>query len=75
MTSTTTMKMIEVLRRIFAAYGLPQQIVSDNGPQFVSPEFSSFLKANEVRHTRCTLPTIQRLMERQSSLYAHSKSL
>ena len=32
---------------------MPQQIVSDNGPQFVSEEFSTFLKANGVRHTRC----------------------
>ena len=31
MSSTTTTKTIEVLRHIFAAYGLPQQIVSDNG--------------------------------------------
>ncbi len=53
MTSTTTTKTIEILHCLFAAYGLPQQIMSDNGPQFVSEEFSSFLKANGVKHTRC----------------------
>lgn len=36
MATTTASKMIEVLRQLFAAYGLPQQIVTDNGPQFVS---------------------------------------
>ena len=25
-------------------YGLPEQVVTDNGPQFSSGEFSSFLK-------------------------------
>jgi len=54
MTSTTANKTIEVLRRMFAAFGLPQQIVTDNGPQFVSEEFAAFLKANGVRHSRCT---------------------
>ena len=52
MSSTTTTKTIEVLRRLFATYGLPLQIVSDNGPQFIAEEFASFLKANGVRHTR-----------------------
>lgn len=35
-------------------YGLPHQIVSDNGPQFFSEEFTVFLKANGVKHTRTT---------------------
>lgn len=54
MSSTTAFKTIEVLRQMFAAYGLPSQIVTDNGPQFVSEEFASFMKANGVKHTRCT---------------------
>lgn len=54
MAGTTSAKTIEVLRRLFAAYGLPQQVVTDNGPQFVSAEFATFLKANGVRHIRCT---------------------
>ena len=40
MGSTTTSKMIEVLRKIFAHNGLPEQVVIDNGPQFVSKEFA-----------------------------------
>ena len=44
MTSTTTSKTIGILRQLFAAYGLPQQLVTDNGPQFTSEEFAVFLK-------------------------------
>lgn len=54
MNSTTTSKTIEALRQSFAAYGLPQQIVSDNGPQFTSEEFSAFLRGNGIKHHRCT---------------------
>ena len=36
---TTTKKTLDVLRNMFACYGLPEQIVSDNGPQFVSKKF------------------------------------
>ena len=35
MSSTTTEKTIAVLRNLFASYGLPEQLVSDNGPQFI----------------------------------------
>ncbi|XP_039213747.1 uncharacterized protein K02A2.6-like, partial [Crotalus tigris] len=48
--STTTAKTIQVLRGIFAAHGLPDVIVSDNGPQFTSSEFQAFLQANMIRH-------------------------
>ena len=34
MSTTTSTNTIEALRRLFAAYGLPRQLVSDNGPQF-----------------------------------------
>ena len=53
MSSTSTDNTIAVLRHIFAAYGLPQQLVSDNGPQFVSSEFAQFLNANGVKHIWC----------------------
>ena len=52
MGSTTTAKMIEVLRKIFARNGLPEQVVTDNGPQFVSEEFAQFVKENGIEHTR-----------------------
>ena len=50
MSSTTSGKTIEVLRSMFARHGLPEQLVSDNGPQFTSAEFEQFLKGNQMKH-------------------------
>lgn len=55
MYSTTSAKSIQVLRKLFSRYGLPEVLVSDNGPQFTSEEFQTFLKANGVTHT-CSAP-------------------
>ena len=52
MKSTTSAKTIEVLRTMFSAHGLPEQIVTDNGPQFVSEDFEAFLKQNGIKHIR-----------------------
>ena len=58
-----------MLRNVFAAYGLPEHLVSDNGPQFTSTEFQEFLQANGVKHIR-TAPyhpasngTVKRLIQ------------
>jgi hypothetical protein len=53
MKSTTAADTIDVLRTLFASYGLPIEIVSDNGPQFIAKEFKNFLKNNAVKHTLC----------------------
>ena len=50
MKSTTASKTIEALREIFSRNGLPQQIVSDNGPQFISKEFRDFENNNGITH-------------------------
>ena len=50
MSSTTSEKTINVLRTMFAQHGLPEQLVSDNGPQFTSSEFSQFLQNNRIKH-------------------------
>ena len=44
MTGTITNATIGALRALFARYGLPHELVSDNGPQFVAEEFKSFLR-------------------------------
>ena len=43
MVSITSLKTIEVLRSLFARYGIPEEVVSDNGQQLASEEFSQFL--------------------------------
>ena len=53
MKKTTAEATISELRRLFSCYGLPEQVVSDNGPQFVSEEFQAFLNGNGVKHIRC----------------------
>ena len=50
MTSTTSEKTIEVLQKLFARYGIPVQLVSDNRSQFTSEEFQQFLKRNGIKH-------------------------
>lgn len=37
--TTTATATINVLRAVFARYGLPREVVSDNVPQFVSEEY------------------------------------
>ena len=51
--STTTEKTIEALKLLFARHGLPQQVISDNGLQFTSSEFTGFLRANRIKHILC----------------------
>lgn len=50
MRTTTSEKTIDVLRTIFARNGIPTEIVSDNGPQFVSESFKNFVKSNGIKH-------------------------
>ena len=46
-TSTTTSR---CLRKIFASFGVPESLVTDNGPSFVSDEFEQFLSKNAIKH-------------------------
>ena len=49
MSSTTSARTIEALRSLIACYGLSQEPVSDNAPQFTSVEFQTFLWKNGVK--------------------------
>ncbi len=51
MTSTTTQRTLDELRLMFALYGFPEEVVSDNGPQFTSNEFANFMSKNGIKHT------------------------
>ena len=49
MSMTTATQTVTVLRKMHVANGLPEQLVSDNGPQFVSEEFASFCQFNGIK--------------------------
>ena len=50
LTAATSTIMIEHLHSIFATHGLPRMFVTDNGTQFTTAEFKSFMKNNGNRH-------------------------
>lgn len=50
--SSTTEITIGRLRELFARFGLPRTIVSDNGPQFTSQQFAKFVADNGITHIR-----------------------
>lgn len=53
MKETTAAKTTDVLRTVFSSFGLPKQLVTDNGPRFVSEDFAMFTKSNGIEHIRC----------------------
>ncbi|UYV64975.1 K02A2.6-like [Cordylochernes scorpioides] len=52
--------------QVFARFGLPELLVTDNGRQFVSKEFEEFTKMNGIRHTKTSPynPSSNELAER-----------
>ena len=48
--STSSIAVIEELRTIFAKFGFPETIVTDNGTGFVSQEFEAYLRRAGIRH-------------------------
>ena len=50
MEDTTAEETISTLHSLLARLGLPDQIVSDNGPQFTSGAFRKFTTANGIKH-------------------------
>ena len=55
MKTATSHTTIVSLRKLFAQFGLPEHVVTDNGSQFTSHEFRQFLERNNIHHT-CSAP-------------------
>ena len=52
MERTTTTATIRRLNELFAQFGVPEVLVSDNETQFTSNEFAEFCKQNAIKHLR-----------------------
>ena len=50
MTSTTSESTIKVLRSIFSRLGIPEILISDNGPQYASEAMKDFAKSYGFNH-------------------------
>jgi transposase InsO family protein len=50
MYSTTAQATIKAMRNLFARFGVPVTVVTDNGSQFISEEFFTFLAQNGVKY-------------------------
>ena len=64
--STSSTAVITELRTLFARFGIPETIVSDNGTGFTSREFKDFVNANGIKHVTSALyhPSTNGLAER-----------
>jgi len=48
----TSSAVINFLTTLFDRFGLVEEVATDNGPQFISNEFQSFLASIGIRHSR-----------------------
>ncbi|CAB4040675.1 Transposon Tf2-8 poly [Paramuricea clavata] len=49
--STSPSKIIQALKTVFARHGIPDEVRSDNGPQYHSDEFAQFAKEWGFKHS------------------------
>ena len=74
MNTTTSTATIQHLRMIFSRFGLPETLVSDNGPQFAAEEFRSFCRLNGIHHILVTPyhPSSNGMVERAVQTFKQS---
>ena len=65
MSSTTTQHVVKTLRHLFATHGNPEELVSDNGPQFASEEFAKFAEQCDFEQAPHTMPKVTELQNEQ----------
>jgi hypothetical protein len=68
--ATTSYSVIAALSATFARFGVPKQVISDNGPQFSSREFREFAERFKFKHTTSS-PGY--LMDKVRDIYKLSK--
>ena len=70
----TSTKIIEAITPMFAIFGVPFSLRTDNGPQFLSEEFESFLQGHGIEHRRTTplWPQANGKVERQNRSWLKS---
>ena len=67
--STTAPTVVTALKTIFARYGIPETVFSDNGPQYDSHEMKSFAFSCGFHHVTSSPRYTPRAMGKQSVLY------
>ena len=87
--TTSFANLMDHLMELFSVEGIPDEIMSDNGPPFNGKEFSSFLTGLGIRHTTSSgnypwsngfierqIQTVERLIEKASSMgRSHQEAL
>ncbi|MEW8560660.1 MAG: RNase H-like domain-containing protein, partial [Candidatus Thiodiazotropha sp.] len=52
LSSTKSSAIVSKLKRVFSTHGIPEKVVSDNGPQFSSQEFREFADHWDFHHSK-----------------------
>ena len=73
LSSTKSASVITKLKSQFARHGIPDKLISDNGPQFQVPSLR-ILREHGVLSTRQAHPTTHNLMEWQKELFRQQKA-
>ena len=74
LTTMTSVRIVTLLKKHCARYGIPRMIVSDGGPQFTSHEFNSFVEDWGINHVTSS-PMHQRANGKAESAVKIMKSL
>jgi len=53
--SVTTRVVIDFHSSLFAPWGMPDAVTTNNGPQFISADFAAFVEERGIKHSRTTL--------------------
>ena len=81
-TSTTSTNVITHLKSVFARHGIPQVLISDNGPQYSAGAFEKFAKEYGFQHqtsspkyrqangvAECAVKTVEQLLKKNKDPY------